>query len=61
MVVTTKKDKVTVNSHFSSKTNDEIALNMSSVMANIINRDLENMKDKETNDNDSIKKQLRYR
>lgn len=61
MVVTTKKDKVTVNSHFSSKTNDEIALNMSSVMANIINRDLENMKDKETNDNDSFKKQLRYR
>ena len=34
---------------------------MSSVMANIINRDLENMKDKETNDNDSFKKQLRYR
>ena len=56
MVVTTKKDKATVNSHFSSKTNDEIALNMSSVMANLINRDLENMKHKQTNDNDRFKK-----
>lgn len=59
MVVTTKKDKVTVNSHFSSKTNDEIALNMSSVMAHIINRDLENMKQKQTNDNDRFKKAVK--
>lgn len=59
MVVTTKKDKVTVNSHFSSKTNDEIALNMSSIMANLINRDLENMKHRETNDNDSFKKAVK--
>lgn len=59
MVVTTKKDKVTVNSHFSSKTNDEIALNMSSVMAHLINRDLENMKQKQTNDNDRFKKAVK--
>lgn len=59
MVVTTKKDKVTVNSHFSSKTNDEIALNMSSVMAHLINRDLENMKQKQTNDNDRFKKTVK--
>ena len=44
MIKTKKVDEITINSHFTSKTDEEIALNMSRIIAELINRDLENMK-----------------
>ena len=38
-------DEIIINSHFTSKTEEEIALNMSSIIAKLINRDLGNMGD----------------
>ena len=43
MIKTKKVDEITINSHFTSKTDEEIALNMSRIIAELINRDLENM------------------
>lgn len=39
-------DEIIVNSHFTSKTDEEIALNMSNIIAKLINRDLESLEDK---------------
>ncbi len=47
MVKTKKVEEITVNSHFTSKTDEEIALNMSKIIAKLINRDLENVGDTE--------------
>lgn len=46
MIKTKRIDEIVINSHFTSKTDEEIALNMSNVIAKLINRDLENMEDK---------------
>ncbi len=43
MIKTKKMDEIIINSHFISKTEEEIALNMSKIIAKLINRDLENM------------------
>ena len=43
MIKTKKMDEIIINSHFTSKTEEEIALNMSKIIAKLINRDLENM------------------
>lgn len=40
-------DEIIINSHFTSKTEEEIALNMSKIIAKLINRDLENMENTE--------------
>lgn len=47
MIKTKKLDEIIINSHFTSKTEEEIALNMSRIIAKLINRDLENMGDAE--------------
>ncbi len=47
MVKTKKVEEITINSHFTSKTDEEIALNMSKIIAKLINRDLENVGDTE--------------
>lgn len=44
MIITRTRDGVIINSHFASKTEEEIAMNMSKVIAKLINRDLENMR-----------------
>ena len=43
MIKTKKMDEIIINSHFNSKTDEEIAKNMSEIIAKLINRDLENM------------------
>ena len=47
MIKTKKMDEIIINSHFTSKTEEEIALNMSRIIAKLINRDLENRGDAE--------------
>lgn len=44
MIKTKKTDEIIINSYFTSKTDEEIALNMSKIIAELINRDLESMK-----------------
>ena len=41
-----RAEKAIVNSYFNSKTDEEIALNMSRVIAKLINRDLDNIEGK---------------
>ncbi len=41
MVITTEKDGITINNYFTSNTDEEIALNISKIVAKLINRDLE--------------------
>ncbi|MFA7533160.1 MAG: hypothetical protein WCY46_02420 [Tissierellaceae bacterium] len=43
MIKTKKMDEIIINSHFNSKTDEELAKNMSEIIAKLINRDLENM------------------
>ena len=43
MIKTKKVDEIIINSHFTSTTDEEIALNMSNIIARLINRDLENI------------------
>ncbi|HLR34673.1 MAG TPA: hypothetical protein VK071_05000 [Tissierellales bacterium] len=43
MIKTKKTDEIIINSYFTSKTDEEIALNMSKIIAELINRDLESM------------------
>ena len=47
MIKTKKMDEIIINSHFNSKTDEEIAKNMSEIIAKLINRDLENMENTE--------------
>ncbi|MFY9213095.1 MAG: hypothetical protein WAO45_00080 [Tissierellaceae bacterium] len=47
MIKTKKMDEIIINSHFTSKTEEEIALSMSKIIAKLINRDLENMENTE--------------
>lgn len=41
MIKTTKTNGITINNYFTSKTDEEMALNMSKIVAELINRDLE--------------------
>lgn len=45
MIITNKNEEIIVNSHFASKSEDEIALNMSNIIADLINRIMEDSDD----------------
>ncbi len=47
MIKTKRMDEIIINSHFTSKNEEEIALNMSRIIAKLINRDLGNRGDAE--------------
>ncbi|WP_129721396.1 hypothetical protein [Xylanivirga thermophila] len=50
MIETKRINEIIINNHFNSETEEEIALSMSTIIANLINRDLENMESKENTD-----------
>lgn len=53
MIKTTKTNGITINNYFTSKTDEEMASNMSKIVARLINRELENFK-KEKNARETI-------